>query len=102
MSRQNHILHYHISHKKKLSNFDKTVVVAAFAYPLSGIPQIIEVANGNIAGVSLLSWIGFTAFSTLFFVYGVIHKITPMIITNLLWLIIDLVVVGLVLFHTLN
>jgi hypothetical protein len=101
MSRQNHVLHYHISAKKKLTAFDKLVVIAAFAYPLSGIPQVIEVMNGNIAGVSIHSWLGFVAFSGLFLAYGIVHKITPMIITNLLWLFIDAIVVVGVLAQTL-
>ncbi len=53
MSRHNHILHFHISKKKRINFFDKTVVVASFVYPFSGIPQVVQVFNGNVAGVSL-------------------------------------------------
>lgn len=99
MSRQNHLLHFHISKRKKLTYFDKLVAVAAFLYPLSGIPQVIEIFQGNIDGVSMLSWAGFIVFSILFLAYGVVHKITPMIVTNALWLVIDgLVVIG-ILYH---
>lgn len=71
--------------------------MAAFLYPLSGIPQVIEVYNGQVDGVSLLSWLSFIAFSALFLSYGLIHKITPMIITNTLWLGVDgLVVIGMI------
>lgn len=99
MSRQNHLLHFHINKKKRINVFDKLIIVAAFAYPLSGLAQAIEVFSGNADGVSLFSWVGFIFFSILFLVYGLIHKITPMIITNSLWLAVDgLVVVG-VLMH---
>ena len=97
MSRQNHLLHFHISKKRQLNWFDKAAVIAAFLYPLSGLPQVIEVFQGNTEGVSITSWLGFVAFSVFFMIYAVIHKIKPMIITNALWLVID----GLVLFGVL-
>jgi len=99
MSRQNHLLHFHISKKRKITWLDKTAVAAAFIYPLSGLPQVVGVMKGNVEGVSISSWIGFIAFSAFFMVYALVHKIKPMIITNALWLIVDgLVLVG-VLMH---
>lgn len=96
MSRQNHIVHAHLAKKKKLTLFDNIIILAAFLYPLSALPQVIEVFNGQTAGVSLWSWLSFICFSALFLAYGLIHRITPMIITNILWLAVDsLVIVGL-------
>jgi hypothetical protein len=38
---------------------------------------------------------GFIGFSALFLAYGLIHRIAPMIITNILWLAVDsLVIIG--------
>lgn len=54
---------------------------------------MVEVMNGNIEGVSLVSWIGFIAFSSFFFIYGLVHRIKPIIITNFLWIVIDAAVV---------
>lgn len=96
MSRQNHIVHAHLAKKKKLTLFDRIIILAAFLYPLSGLPQVIEVFNGQTEGVSLWSWLGFMCFSALFLAYGLIHKIAPMIITSILWLAVDsLVIIGL-------
>lgn len=96
MSRQNHLVHAHLAKKKQLTLFDKIIILAAFLYPLSGLPQVIEVFNGHTDGVSLWSWLGFIGFSALFLAYGLIHKIAPMIITNILWLAVDsLVIIGL-------
>jgi hypothetical protein len=96
MSRQNHIIHAHLAKKKQLTLFDKIIILAAFMYPLSGLPQVVEVFNGQTAGVSLWSWVGFICFSGLFLAYGMIHKVAPMIITNVLWLAVDsLVIIGL-------
>lgn len=95
MSRENYTLHKHISKKKKLSTFDIIVIFASFMYPLSGIPQIIGVFQGNIEGVSVYSWLGFTLFASIFLIYGLKHRVTPMIIANTIWLAVDsLVVIG--------
>ncbi|HEV7952104.1 MAG TPA: hypothetical protein VGO98_01905 [Candidatus Saccharimonadales bacterium] len=95
MSRQNHLLHFHISKKKRINLFDKIIIVAAFMYPLSGLPQIVTVFSGNTDGVSLISWISLLCFSILFLMYGLMHQIKPMIITNGLWIVVDgLVIVG--------
>lgn len=93
MSRQNHLLHFHISKKQRLSWLDKMAVIAAFVYPLSGLPQVIGVLSGNTEGVSISSWLGFVVFSLFFMMYAIAHKIKPMIITNALWLVIDCLVI---------
>ncbi|MDB5187264.1 MAG: hypothetical protein JWM07_736 [Candidatus Saccharibacteria bacterium] len=96
MSRQNPVIHTHLANKKHLTLFDKIIILAAFLYPLSGLPQVVEVFNGHTVGVSLWSWLSFVCFSALFLAYGLIHKIAPMIITNILWLVVDsLVIIGL-------
>lgn len=102
MSRPSHFFHHHIKSKKKLSAFDKSAIVASFLYPMSGIPQMIDVVNGNVEGVSLLSWVGFLVFSTWFFIYGVVHRITPMIITDFLWIIVDSTIVISLLVHQIG
>lgn len=100
MTHQNHSLHTYMKRKKKITKFDNFINFAAFLYPISGIPQVIEVYNGNTAGVSLLSWVGFMFFSDLFLIYGLIHNVKPMIINNALWFVVDfLVIVGLCTAH---
>ncbi len=95
MSRQNHLLHFHISKKRQVTLIDKIAIIVAFIYPASGLPQAVEVFQGNIEGVSVLTWASFIAFSVFFLVYGLVHKITPMVITNILWIVVDgSVVVG--------
>jgi len=95
MSRENYNLHKHIQKKKKLGAFDVIVIIASFMYPLSGIPQVIQIFQGSTDGVSLISWFGFMTFATIFLIYGLKHRVTPMIIANSIWIIIDgLVVIG--------
>lgn len=95
MSRENFHLHTHIQKKKKLNTFDVVVIFASFMYPLSGIPQVIQIFQGHTAGVSIISWIGFALFASIFLAYGLKHKVTPMIIANSIWVVVDsLVIIG--------
>ncbi len=97
MSQHNHLFHQHLDKKSSLRAFDKLMLVFAFAYPLSAVPQIITVFSGDVAGVSMLSWLSFLMFATVFLIYSMIHKIKPMIITYAIWWLVDAaVVVGII------
>lgn len=72
-------------------------MVVACLYPATGVPQMVQVISGPTEGVSLLSWVGFIIFSLFFFIYGILHNIKPIIVTNFLWIIVDSTVVIVVL-----
>lgn len=100
MPHSEHILHIKRPHffKKKLSRFDQIVLIVSVAYPLSALPQAIAVFDGNVAGVSLISWLSFMICALLFLAYGIKNRVFPMIISNTLWVGMDaLVVTGLLL-----
>jgi len=89
--------HEKATKKKPLNYFDILVLVVSVMYPLSAIPQAISVFQGNTEGVALLSWIFFLMCAALFLVYGIKRKVLPMIISNSIWIIMDLlVVIGLI------
>ena len=95
MSRENPEFHKHILNKKKITTFDILVVFASFMYPLSSIPQVIQIFQGSTDGVSLYSWASFLVFAIIFLTYGIKNRITPMLITNSIWIIMDsLVIIG--------
>ena len=95
MSRHNPVFDQHIQNKKKLTTFDIIVIFASFMYPLSGLPQVVQVFQGTTDGVALYSWVSFLVFASIFLTYGIKHRITPMIITNSIWIMVDsLVVIG--------
>lgn len=75
--------------------------VVAFIQPLTVIPQIIQIFSNHSAGqVSLLTWMLLILFNTVNFVYGAVYNIKPLIINNLLWIIVDtLVVFGILLYR---
>lgn len=96
MSVSERAMHEHIATKKRLSFLDRIVIIASFLYPLSASSQVYEVFTGHADGVSPISWSIFLLCASLFLVYGVKHKITPMIIANSIWLVMDsLVIIGL-------
>ena len=54
------------------------MMVVALLHPLSGLPQIIDIyVNQNVAGVSILTWIGFMFFGSIYLYYGILHKLKP-------------------------
>ena len=93
----------HITHKskhpKKDTRFDRLVLFISILYPLSAVPQLIGIFEGNIAGVSIYSWTGFLVCASLFLIYGLRHKVWPMILSNTLWVMVDSLVVIAMLSH---
>ncbi|MNL73666.1 hypothetical protein D3C87_1991620 [compost metagenome] len=82
---------------KRDTAFDRLVLLVSILYPLSALPQMISIFKGNIDGVSVASWAGFFVCAGIFLVYGLRHKVWPMILSNALWVVVDgLVVVGLI------
>ncbi len=93
MEQNKNFFGYIFGDKKLDLSFEKLMIIAAFAYPVTGIPQLLQVLQGNIAGVSIASWAGFAFFVALFLVYSIKKRVKPMIITYSIWLAIDLMVV---------
>lgn len=83
--------------KKKMTPFDTAVMLVSVAYPLSALPQAVQVLHGNASGVSIVSWMSFLVCAALFLTYGLKNKVPPMIISNTLWIVMDsLVVIGII------
>lgn len=81
--------------KKKMTPLDTAVMLVSVAYPLSALPQAVQVLHGNADGVSVVSWASFLVCAALFLAYGLKNKVPPMIISNTLWIVMDsLVVIG--------
>lgn len=62
--------------------FDKLVVFMGILNLVATLPQVITIwAGKDAAGVSSISWGYYSIFSVTFFIYGLIHKEKPIIIT---------------------
>jgi uncharacterized protein with PQ loop repeat len=98
MAQHHHLIHFQLNRKQAVTNYDRAMLGAAFIYPFTGVPQALEVLQGNTEGVSLLSWVGFTFFGTIFLIYSIMHRLKPMIITYTMWLLLDVsIVIGILL-----
>ena len=76
------------------------MMLVAFVYPLTGLGQAIEIFNRQDAtGVSLIAWGGFIFFGFVYFFYALAHKLVPLMIAQILWLVIEIaVIIGIVLY----
>lgn len=101
---------FHHYHKKKEAEkaheynvrlMDKLIYAIGVFGGLVFIPQLLKVwVQGNIAGVSLLSWIGMFIGSIFWEAYGIIHREKPIIIINLMYAAIQiLIVIGILIFR---
>jgi uncharacterized protein with PQ loop repeat len=79
---------------------DRAMAVAAVVHPLSAVPQISQIySTHDVSGVSLLTWIFFVLVGGVFLAYAVVHHIRPLILTQVLWSVNDLLIVGGVLLY---
>lgn len=66
----------------------------AIVGPAVTLPQLLEVLeNGQSAGLSLITWVGYLALSVFWLSYGIKRREKPIIIANLLYLVINSAIV---------
>lgn len=85
--------------EKKL--IDRLIYVAAITYPLTTIPQIVDIfINKSAENVSLLTWLLYDAFTLIFLWYAIEKKLKPLIIEYCLWILAQsIVVVGIMMYR---
>lgn len=84
------------SEDKKL--IDRLIYVAAITYPLTTIPQIIDIFTSKSSeNVSLLTWVLYDMFTFIFLWYAIDKKLKPLIIEYCLWIVAQSIVVILIL-----
>ncbi len=96
-----HVKHEKYPHPNKLKNLmDRFIYVVVFIGPLFTIPQIYKIfVEQNATGVSVFTWGTYSLGSFFWLMYGVMHKEKPIIITNILWGIMNFsVMVGAVMY----
>jgi len=80
--------------KYKESQFDKLVLIASVAYPLTAVPQIIKVYSRHSAhDLSLISWVLYALLESIFLVYAIRKHLIPIIIQDSLWLLVYIVLI---------
>jgi len=76
------------------------MAVVAILHPLMAGPQIYDIyTNQSAADVSLTTWFLFSLMGVVFLAYALVHKIKPLIVTQILWFLVDgIIVAGIVLY----
>jgi len=79
---------------------DVAVYIAGILGPIMSLPQVILVYVGqDVAGISVISWLGWAILDIPFIIYGFAHKERPIIVTYTLWMMINLsVAIGVIIF----
>lgn len=69
---------------------DKFLIAIAVIGPLMAIPQLLDVyMNQNADNISFLSWASWSLFNLFWLAYGIVHREKPIIITYILWFIVN-------------
>lgn len=79
---------------------DRVIMVTGLIGPLASIPQAAQIYTTQDAiGVSLITWSMFELVNATMLVYALVHRLPPLIISNVCWLIIQaIMIVGIVMY----
>ncbi len=82
---------FHPNHKIKVNDkIDVLALVVGIIQPLTTLPQIYLVYSSHDASqVSLFTWTGYNIASIILLIYGLKHKLTPIIWAQILWLVVQ-------------
>lgn len=66
----------------------------AVGMPLTNIPQLMQIYTTKVTtGLSVSAWIMYTLFGVIPLLYAIINKLRPLVISNVLWLIVDVMMI---------
>lgn len=90
-----HQNHEQYPHPDRFKSFmDKAVYVVALLGPIMTLPQVFKIwMSGTAAGVSVLSWITYLFSAVFWLVYGILHNEKPIIVTNSLYILLDIMII---------
>lgn len=75
---------------KELKELNKVVMLVAIVEPLTTLPQIIDVwTKPDTSGVSFLTWGLYVLFEFIWVVYGLAIKNKQVIVSNVMWILMD-------------
>jgi uncharacterized protein with PQ loop repeat len=80
---------------KKYRVLDRLVYVSAIAGPIMTLPQIYTIwIDKNTGGISVIAWATYLVNSFIWLFYGLVHKDKPIILTNSLWVMLNILIVA--------
>ena len=90
-----HQLYQKFPHPNPTLKFlDNICIMIAIIMPLTTFPQIYKTwVYKNAIGMSLLMWVFHAMLVIPMLLYGIAHKVKPLIILNILWVVVDIIVI---------
>ncbi|MDN5274270.1 MAG: Sugar transporter SemiSWEET [Candidatus Saccharibacteria bacterium] len=81
--------------KQKSKPLEQAMLIVAIFEPLMTIPQIIDIYSHPGEGyISVLTWVLYAVASLMWLVYGLYNHNKPLILTGILWLIMEVLVIA--------
>ena len=75
---------------KVTSRIDTLALLVSIIQPLTTLPQIYLIYTSQDASqVSLFMWTGYNISSVILLLYGIKHKLPPIICAQILWLVVQ-------------
>lgn len=81
----------HPKHKAPRTNaIDTLALFVGIIQPLTTLPQVYLIySSGNVSNVSLFTWASYNVASVILLLYGIRHKLTPIIWAQSLWILVQ-------------
>ncbi len=80
---------------------DKIMLGVALIGPLATLPQVYQVfMTQDAKGLSIFTWTVWTVFSIIWLLYGMLHKETPIVLSNLISIVLQSAVVVAILLYS--
>lgn len=78
----------------KLNNFiNRIIYPIGIIGPLMTIPQFVKIwVHQDASSVSVISWSAYLIIAVFWLLYGTIHKEWPIIVSNVLWILMNMAV----------
>lgn len=87
-------LQKYLNHKQELHFADRLMMIVSVVQPLAAVPQASKIwSEQSSVGVSLWTWLGFAGVGLIFLFYGIMHRLKPFIINQIIWFVVDAVVI---------
>ena len=75
-------------------SIDAVCLIFSVFNPLATAPQIVQLySTHDSTGLSLLMWVLYLVGAIPFLAYGWVHRVKPLVVVNVLWVIIDLIMI---------
>jgi uncharacterized protein with PQ loop repeat len=73
---------------------DTLVLLLSLVGPIASMPQAVQIyMTGTATGVSLITWALLTVYNASMAVYGASHKLLPIIVSNVIFVAVELLIV---------